>query len=320
MDVDPAEWRRHQRYLLAVAYRLLGSLTEAEDAVQEAYLRLAGAEATDVGDLRAWLSTVVSRICLDQLRSARARRESYVGPWLPEPLVGDALAPDPPESDPAERVTLAESVHMAVLIVLETLSPAERVAFVLHDVFGLSFAQIGRVVGRTPGACRQLASRARRDVRARAPQVDVDAGELERIVSAFHAAARTGDIDTLIGLLDPDVVLRSDGGGQAPAALRPVHGADQVARLVAGLTARRDTGLTVATVGVNAAPGFLLKQGDTVVGVGVVGTAGGRITAIDLVVNPDKLRRIDPATDTSRPRWSIPPASLTGRYRPGPQP
>src|SRR6266516_1863804 len=167
MDVDPAEWRRHQRYLLAVAYRLLGSLTEAEDAVQEAYLRLAGAEATDVGDLRAWLSTVVSRICLDQLRSARARRESYVGPWLPEPLVGDALAPDPPEPDPAERVTLAESVHMAMLIVLETLSPAERVAFVLHDVFGLSFAQTGRVVGRTPGACRQLASRARRDVRAR---------------------------------------------------------------------------------------------------------------------------------------------------------
>jgi RNA polymerase sigma-70 factor (ECF subfamily) len=165
MDVDPAEWRRHQRYLLAVAYRLQGSLTDAEDAVQEAYLRLADAKVTEVGDMRAWLSTVVSRICLDQLRSARARRESYVGPWLPEPLVGDALAPESPEPDPAERVTLAESVHMAMLIVLESLSPAERTAFVLHDVFGLSFAEIGRVVGRTPGACRQLASRARHAVR-----------------------------------------------------------------------------------------------------------------------------------------------------------
>jgi RNA polymerase sigma-70 factor (ECF subfamily) len=218
--------------------------------------------------------------------------------------------------DPADRVTLAESVHMAMLIVLESLSPAERTAFVLHDVFGLSFAEIGRVLGRTPGACRQLASRARHDVRAHAPQVEVDAGELERIVAAFHAAARTGDIDTLVGLLDPDVVLRSDGGGQVPAALRPVHGADQVARLVAGLTARRDAGLTVAVVAVNGEPGFLLKRDNAIAGVGVVSTAAGRISGIDLIVNPDKLRRIDPATDTSRPPWTVPPEPSTDRGRP----
>jgi RNA polymerase sigma-70 factor, ECF subfamily len=309
MEIDPAEWRRHQRYLLAVAYRLLGSLTDAEDAVQEAYLRLASAEGTDINDVRSWLATVVSRICLDQLRSARVRRESYVGPWLPEPLVGDTLAPAPPELGPADRVTLSESVHMAMLIVLENLSPAERTAFILHDVFGLDFPQIGQVVGRSARACRQLAFRARQHVRAHAPHTDVDAGELDRIVSAFHAAARTGDIDTLTSLLHPDVVMRSDGGGKAPAALHPVHGATAVARLVAGLTARRDTGLIVRMVPVNGEPGFLLKQDNAVAGVGVVTTANGQITAIDLIVNPDKLSHIDPSSETSRLLWAAEPAS-----------
>jgi RNA polymerase sigma-70 factor (ECF subfamily) len=308
MEIDPDEWRRHRPYLLAVAYRLLGSMTEAEDAVQEASLRLQRPEVTGVTDVRGWLTTVTSRICLDQLRSARVRRESYVGQWLPEPVLG-AAAVEPvgpaPEPDPADRVTMAESVRMALLVVLENLTPAERTAFVLHDVFGLGFAEIAAVVGRTEAGCRQLASRARRHVRENAPRFDVDRDELIEIVSAFVAAAAQGDLAGLVNVLDPDVVLRSDGGGVIPAARRPVRGAESVAKLLGHGLVRLYTGTEVFLTEVNGSPGVLMYRDGAVLGVASVVVAGGRITEIDLVVNPEKLRRVPPrGPDT--PGWTLP--------------
>ena len=279
------EFELHRRHLIGVAYRLLGTLTDAEDAVQEAYLRLARADRAEIADLRAWLTTVVGRICIDQLRSARAKRECYIGPWLPEPLVDD---------DPADRVTLDESVSMALLVVLEQLSPAERTAFVLHDVFGLGFEEVGAVVGRTPAACRQLASRARRHVRAESPRYCTDHAEQARVADAFAAATLRGDLEGLLRVLDPGVVLRSDGGGVTSAARRPVVGADNVARFLVGLS-RKSAGIEVEVQKrtVNGAPGLVLASPATGV-FGVVGLAvdAGRITAVDLVVNPEKLTHL----------------------------
>lgn len=286
MQIDPQEWQEHRSYLLAVAYRLLGSVTDAEDAVQEAYLRLRRYEADDIAETRAWLTTVVSRICLDQLRSARAQRESYVGPWLPEPLVGPDAQPDP-----ADRAVLTESVQMAVLVVLESLSPAERTAFVLHDVFGLTFGEIAEVVGRSAAACRQLASRARAHVRSRSPRFEVGPGEHERVLSAFLAATGSGDLDGLVRVLDPDVVFRTDGGGAVPAARRPVHGQEAVARLLLGL-ARRYAGAELRITPVNGAPGVVMEKDGQVLAVAVLTVAGSRVIAVDTVVNPVKLRRL----------------------------
>lgn len=204
---------QHRRYLFAVAYRLLGSAADAEDAVQEALLRQYTSAPAELEHPRAWLTTVTSRICLDMLGSARARRETYPGTWLPEPLVGYD------DTDLGDEVALRESVRTAVLLVLETLSPAERVAFVLHDVFGMDFDRLAAVVGRTPAACRQLASRARRRVRQEAPpRVPVTADEHRRVTAAFLKATADGDLADLLALLDPRVVLRSDGGGEVPAA------------------------------------------------------------------------------------------------------
>ena len=217
-----------RRQLLGLAYRLLGSAVDAEDAVQEAYVRLyrLAPEAREQIDAPgAWLMTATGRICLDVLGSARARRESYVGEWLPEPLPGsDLVGGGTAAGDPAERVSMDESVSMALMVVLDTLTPAERVAFVLHDVFQYSFAEIAEIVGRTPQACRQLASSARsRIAKARTePHVDARRGDILR---AFKAAWDTGDMDGLVGLLDPSVVVIADGGGKAQAALHPIHGA-----------------------------------------------------------------------------------------------
>lgn len=300
MEVSPELWQEHRRYLLAVAYRLLGSVAEAEDAVQETYLRLWQVDEGDgVADLRAWLTTVVSRICIDQLRSARVRRESYVGTWLPEPLVGDAG-----EADPANRVTMDESVHMAMLVVLETLTPAERTAFILHDVFGVGFPQIAEVVGRTETACRQLASRARRRVRERTPRFDVDEDEYRRVVLAFLAAAQRGDLDALVGLLAPDVVMRTDGGGVVPAARHPVQGPRKVAPLLLGLT-RLYRGARIRMVRVNGAPGFVVERDGVVLGVATMSVAEGRITSIESVANPEKLRHVRPDEPASSDEWTL---------------
>ncbi|TMR22574.1 sigma-70 family RNA polymerase sigma factor [Nonomuraea turkmeniaca] len=276
---------QHRRYLFAVAYRLLGSAAEAEDAVQEALLRLHTSAPADLEHPRAWLTTVTSRICLDMLGSARARRETYVGTWLPEPIA----AVD--DTDLGDASALRESVRTAVLLVLETLSPAERVAFVLHDVFGMEFDQVAAVVRRTPSACRQLASRARRRVRDQAPQrAHVSAAEHQRVAAAFLKASADGDVAALVSLLDPRVVLRSDGGGEVRAARFPVHGPQQVVALLSGL-GRRYAGVRSVPVALASGEGIVLVLDGDVIGVAGVEIDAGRITELNLVVNPKKLRR-----------------------------
>src|SRR5690242_5902711 len=208
-----AEFEQLRPYLFRVAYSHLGSLGEADDVLQEAWLRLVRTDRSEIRNLRAWLTTVVSRLAIDSLTSARARREEYVGPWLPEPLV-DAR---PPEEDPAGRAELDESVSMALLIVLESLSPAERSAFLMHDVFGYTFEEVAGMVGRSPAATRQLASRARHAVEARRPRYPAAPDEQERVVEAFHAASENGDLEALLAVLDPEVTFRSDGGGAVSA-------------------------------------------------------------------------------------------------------
>ncbi|PWI42870.1 RNA polymerase sigma-70 factor [Streptomyces sp. ICBB 8177] len=280
----------HRRYLGSVAYRLMGSVSDAEDVLQEAWLRWQGADRSAVSDARAFLTTVVTRLCYDALGSARSRREAYYGEWLPEPLVDDA-------DSPAARAETGESVSLAMLAVMEQLTPAERVAFVLHDLFAVGFDEVGAVLERSPQAARQLASRARRRVRDGGRRgAPVDPAEHRQVVSAFAAAASRGDLGGLLAVLDPDVVWHSDGGGVVSAGARPVLGADRVARLVAGLLGRELRGPAPGTMGfglVNGEPGLLWYPSPGVVG-GVVGFAihEGRITEAYVVVNPDKLRHL----------------------------
>ena len=289
-DPSLAEIISERRQLINVAYRLLGSLAEAEDAVQETYARwyaLTPRQRDDIESPGAWLTTVTSRICLDQLNSARARRERYVGQWIPEPL------PEPTEwvgapADPADRVTLDESVSMAFLVVLESMTPAERVAFVLHDVFGYPFGEIAGIVGRTPAACRQLASSGRRRVGATRSAAAPTDRQLA-VVREFKNAWQTNDIAALVALLDPDVTFAADGGGLAPAALEPIEGAEQIARYLADL-AIRAAGMTILERTVNGQPGLIAHDGRTIVTVFAFDVAGGHISHIWAVRNPDKLR------------------------------
>jgi RNA polymerase sigma-70 factor (ECF subfamily) len=282
---------RHRGYLVQVAYRLLGSVDDAEDVVQEALVRAERSAPDDVREPVAWLTTVVTHAALDRLRSARSRRESYVGPWLPEPVVGPPWhAPAP--GDPADDVTLDDQVSLALLTVLETLSPAERAVYVLHEAFAVPLAEVAGIVGRSEAACRQLAVRARRHVQERAPRFDPDQRERARVVAAFQAACESGDLDGLARLLDADVVLRTDGGGVVAAAVRPVVGRDRVVRAVAGAL-RGPRGLPLARRTVNGDPGLVASaDGQPVVLAFVVD--GGRIARIDAVANPDKLRRVEP--------------------------
>ncbi|WP_262387191.1 RNA polymerase sigma factor SigJ [Streptomyces sp. TRM49041] len=285
-----------RRTLINLCYRMLGTLQDAEDAVQETYARwysLPDDEQQAVRSPLAWLTRVAGRICLDQLTSARARRERYVGEWLPEPVRDSSVWSSTGGShggsqDPVDRVTLDESISMGLLVVLETMTPAERVAFVLHDVFGMPFDDIADTVGRTPAACRQLASSARRRLRAARPDTDpVD--RHRRVVSAFREACETGDFDTLVTLLDPMAQSHSDGGGKVRAALRPVTGRDKVARLVSGLL-RKDPGLAFSEETVNGRPGLAVRaESGTTIAVIAIDVAGGLITSLWMTVNPDKL-------------------------------
>ena len=288
MDELTERFEEQRSHLRGVAYRMLGTFGEADDAVQEAWLRLARQpDPSVIDDLRGWLTTVTARICLDMLTSARARRESYVGPWLPEPDVrADSV------DDPADRVTLDESVSMALLVVLESLSPAERTAFVLHDVFGVPFDELAETVGRSPAAVRQLASRARHHVQERRPRFTTAADEHRRVLDAFVSAAAAGDLEGLIKVLDPDVVWRADGGGVVPSALRPVHGPEKVARLTLGLARQAAEGATVDIEMVNGAPGLVVRLHGTPFSVMAFTIAKGRITEVDAVQNPEKLRSV----------------------------
>ena len=267
--------------LLRLAYSELGDVGEAEDVVQEAWLRLERADAEAIENLDGWLTTVVARLALDRLRSARARRETYVGPWLPEPLVSD---------DPADRVTLDESVSYALLTVLEQLSPAERTAFVLHDVFDVPFGDVAEVVGRTPEAVRQLASRARRHVTRERPRFAASRDEHDRAVRAFAQAVAEGSLEGLVAVLDPDVVWTSDGGGRASAARKPLRGGARVARAWAAFS-RRATHEPIE-IELNGRLGLVLPSSDGHRAALSFVVSDGRITRIDAVRNPEKLRRL----------------------------
>ncbi|MCX4098623.1 RNA polymerase sigma factor SigJ [Nocardia sp. alder85J] len=298
-QADLARRFEEQRpYLRRLAYSTLGSLSDADDVVQEAWLRLQrwhdSATGPDrIDNLRAWLSTVTGRLALDQLGSARARREQYVGEWLPEPEVTV-------QNDPADRITQDERVTTALLLVLESLSPAERTAFVLQDVFGMSGPEVAEVVGRTPAAVRQLASRARRHVEAGTPRFPVSRDEQEQVVSAFALAWRSGDLSALLNVLDENVVLTADGGGKVPAIRRPVSGAELVAKMFFGWY-RAGANASGRSVLVNGRPGLVVFDGSHL-GVMSFTVDDGRVTAIQIVRNPDKLRELP---EPWQPDWFL---------------
>ncbi len=287
MTVNPSDWQteefeRHRTHLQAVAYRMLGSQTEADDAVQESWLRLNRTDVSAVENMRGWLTTVVARVALDMLRARRARGEESVGSWLPEPVVsvegGD---------DPEHETLLADSVGIALLVVLETLTPAERLAFVLHDMFAVPFDEIAPIIGRSPVATRQLASRARRSVRGAAPSADSDLGEQRRVVDAFLAAAREGDFEGLIEILDPDVVFRVD---TREGDRLPVFGAEAVARQI--LDRGRPFAPLARPAIVNGAAGAIVMPGRRPVAVIGISVVDGRIVEIDVIANPDRLHGV----------------------------
>jgi RNA polymerase sigma factor (sigma-70 family) len=283
-DLLAQQFEHHRAHLHAVAYRMLGSVSEAEDAVQESWLRLSRTNTSAVENLGGWLTTVVARVALDMLRARKSRHEEYVGSWLPEPLVDERAA------DPEHEAVLADSVGLALLVVLDMLAPAERLAFVLHDMFGMPFEEIAPIVERTPAAARQLASRARRRVRGAAPVPDPDLAQQRRVVDAFLAASRAGDFDALLEVLDPDVVFRVDTGGVAPPARPPVVGAEAVARQVLA----RGTPLAplARPAIVNGSAGAVVAIEGRTLAVVAFTVSNGRIVEIDVVADRSKLRGV----------------------------
>ncbi|GAA2006721.1 RNA polymerase sigma factor SigJ [Catenulispora subtropica] len=278
-----AEWESHRPAVFGAAYRILGTVAEAEDVTQEVWLRAADADRSEVRDLRAWLVTLAARTSYNLLKSARVRRESYVGPWLPEPLLTGP--------DVAARVVLDESVSTAMLVLMETLSPAERVALVLHDVFDVPFGQVAEVLGGTPAASRKLASRARARVAAVKERPQASRAETERLLKAFKAAADAGDVAQLVQLLHPEAVYFADGGGKVTAARRPVRGAAPIALLVARqIEIRRPEGFRI--VEVNGGPALATFSGGALIWLDTVDVADGRITTLRRLANPEKLARI----------------------------
>jgi RNA polymerase sigma-70 factor (ECF subfamily) len=274
--------------LFSIAYRMLGSVGEAEDVVQEAFIRYqrALADGTAVESPKAYLSAVVTRLAIDHLKSARVRRETYVGEWLPEPLVTDDGA-----GDPAELAEQADSLSMSFLVLLERLTPVERAVFLLHDVFDYDFEEVGRIVNRTPANCRQQAVRARKFISASRPRFDADEAERDELVSLFFAAANRGDVDALIEVLAEDVIVHGDGGGKVPQWYAPIAGADKVARLFARMGSQMQAmGATFEPHRINGQPGVIFRgPGGGVFSVMSVEVVDGRVATIRSVVNPDKL-------------------------------
>jgi RNA polymerase sigma-70 factor (TIGR02957 family) len=285
----------HRDLLISVAYRVLGSVTDAEDTVQEAWLRWSGVDPSEVTDPRAFLVRVTTRLAIDRLRRAKTRRESYVGPWLPEPILTGR--------DVAEDVALAESVSMAMLVVLETLSPLERAVFVLREAFGMPYAEIGEVIGRKEEAVRQLGRRARDHVQERRSRFDADQTEQRRVTERFLEATSTGNLEALMAVLSPGVTLVADGGGRALAPRRPIRGAEKVARFLLAVATEERMARFLRSVGsepvaadlrvhvarVNGGPGLVVASGDKPISALVLGVSDGVVRTIHLVANPEKL-------------------------------
>jgi RNA polymerase sigma-70 factor, ECF subfamily len=277
----------HRRALTGLAYRMLGSRAEAEDVVQDAYLRWHSVDSDTIEEPRRYLGTVVTRLCLDRMKSAKARHEIYVGQWLPEPVVDEVF-----DAEPAGD--LARDLSVALMLMLERLSPLERAAFLLHDVFGLDFAEVAAALGRGDAACRQLAARARAHIDAGRPRFPASQEEGHRLAAAFHEAAASGDLHTLTQLLAKDAVLYTDGGGKRAAAFNPIHGADKILRFLAGVS-RKNPALQIMQVRaaiINGLAGFVMGEADGSVSTMAFECSAGRIAAIYVVRNPEKLRHV----------------------------
>lgn len=280
-EPTPDPFQRHRGLLFTVAYDLLGSVADAEDVVQDTWLRWSAGDRGDVAEPKAYLVRIATRLALNRLRTLRTRRETYVGPWLPEPLLTGP--------DAARPVEVAEDVSMAMLVVLETLTPVERAVFVLREVFGFPYAEIATSLGRSEASVRQVAHRAREHVQARRPRFDADPGQRAEVTERFLRACFEGDLNALLEVLAPDVVMTNDGGGKVRAALRPVHGADRVARFILGIRTRGElAGFRFEAVELNGEPGFIGWVGDRVEVAALVQTANGRVTGLLSFQNPER--------------------------------
>lgn len=295
-DNDAAQrFEAHRRHLTGLAYRMLGSIAEAQDVVQETYLRWHRAERATVSDARAFLSRTAMRLCLDQLKSARARHEHYIGPWLPEPVLDEAALAAESAGD------YAHDLSVALMLTLERLSPLERAAFLLHDVFDMDFDEVAETLGRNSASCRQLAARARARVRASRPRFRPSEQECERLVTAFGVAARSGDAAALAGLLTGDVIYYSDAGGRATSALKPIAGRDKVVRLITGLSRKGlATIRKISATQINGSPGFIVERAGGQVITMAFDFRDGLIANIYTTMNPDKLRHL--AVSSTPPR------------------
>lgn len=277
------QFQRHRPHLKAVAYRMLGSVSESDDALQEAWLRLSRSRQETIHNARAWLTTIVGRVCIDMLRARQSRPEDYVGAWVPEPVVDVDE-----QADPEQQALMADTVGLALLVVLETLSPSERVAYVLHDMFAVPFAEIGQIIDRSPEATRQLASRARRRIRGAMPQDDADLARQRQVVEAFLAASRAGDFDALLAVLDPDVVFRAGG---TPELQQERKGATDVARTFATFGPRFARLCLPATV--NGQAGLVIQTHQGLLGAIGFAVSDGLITTVDFTLDPDKLEGLE---------------------------
>lgn len=287
--MDRAEdFDRYRPLLFSIAYRMVGSVVEAEDVIQEAYLRWQNASEAEVRSSKAYLSAVVTRLCIDHLRSARVKREEYVGPWLPEPLLAE------PTPDVADTVALDESLSMAFLVLLKSLTPTERAVFLLREVFDYGYPEISHLLGKNETNCRQIARRARESVAARRPRFEHSPEQQERLMQQFVRACSTGDMPALLELLADDVTLWSDGGGKARSALNPIHGSDKVARFFLGVLRKAPSTLAVQPANINGQPGIISYADGNPLNVLTLDLADGRIKAVRIVANPEKLRSVPP--------------------------
>jgi RNA polymerase sigma-70 factor (ECF subfamily) len=300
-------YQRYRPLMFSIAYRMLGSVSEAEDVLQEAFLRYHRAESAGTGieSPKAYLSAVTTRLCIDELRSARARREAYPGEWLPEPLLtGDAVLAGPAPDDPATAAEQADTLSMAFLLLLERLSPVERAVFLLHDVFSYGYDEVASIVGKSEANCRQLALRARRHIADGKPRFEASRGKRDELAATFFRAVQDGDLDGLVGMLAADVVVVGDNAGVQPRWPRPITGRDRVGRLLVGLGQQiQEAGILIRPAEVNGQPGALcVDSGGRIANVFVLDIVGGQVHAIRSVISPGKLRHLGPLADLDQLR------------------